>query len=220
MKPSRSLTQLGAVLVTIGCAMAAGAVIWKLTEGLTVFTSESWRRAAVEAAPRAVPVVELQNDAGGLVRTDALCGSRVMVIDFVYTHCPTICKALGASSSQLARRFASTAGLEDAVVVSVSFDPHRDTPERLRSFKRSLEPAPTNWRLARPTSPEAMQRLLEAFGVVVIPDGMGGYDHNAAFHVVDQQCRLVRILDADSLDRVEATVRGLVSSQPESRQGT
>jgi protein SCO1 len=210
-KPSRGATWSIAALSTVGCALAAGAVIWKLTAGLKLFTSESWRRSAVEAVPRPVPAVELQNDAGELVRLDQLCGRRVVVVDFVYTQCPTVCKALGVSSSQLARRFTSTPGLEDAVVVSVSFDPQRDTPERLRAFKRSMEPVPTAWRLARPVSADGQKQLLSAFGVVVIPDGMGGYDHNAAFHVVDRQCRLVRVLDADGLDGVEATVRRLVS---------
>jgi len=210
MQPSRSIARGVAVLVTLGCAVAAAAIIWTLTDGLTLFTSESWRRVSVEEVPAPVPVVELQNDAGDVVRMDQLCGPRVVVVDFVYTHCPTVCKALGASSSELARRLASTPGPENAVVVSLSFDPKRDTPERLRAFKRSMEPAPTAWRLARPTSAEGMKQLLDAFGVVVIPDGMGGYDHNAAFHVVDRQCRLVRILDADAVDRVEAAVRQLM----------
>jgi protein SCO1/2 len=207
MKPSGSVATLCVALATVGCAVAAAGIIWKLTAGLTLFTSESWRRAAVAAAPSPVPIIDLQDDAGDPLRMNMLCRGRVMVIDFVYTQCPTICKALGANSSQLARRFASTAGLEDVMVVSVSFDPERDTPDRLRAFKRAMEAAPTAWRLARPLDREAGRRLLEAFGVVVIPDGMGGYDHNAALHVVDQQCRLAQILDADSLGGAEAAVR-------------
>ena len=40
-----------------------------------------------------------------------------------------------------------------------------------------------------------LQRLLAAWQVVVIADGVGGYEHNAALLVVDDQGRLVRIFD-------------------------
>jgi protein SCO1 len=215
MKPDRVAIRIGAALAAAGCATAAGCIIWKLTAGMLLFTSESWRRAAVEAAPTPVPIVDLQDDAGDTLRLDRLCSGRVLVVDFIYTQCPTICKSLGATSSQLARRLASTAGLEDVVVVSVSFDPENDTPDRLRTYKRAMESAPTAWRLARPVTMEGRERLLDAFGVVVIPDGMGGYDHNAALHVVDQQCRLARILGADSIDAAETAVRQLAG-----RKGT
>lgn len=212
MRASRLTASLGAALVTLGSAVAGAIIVSQLTAGLSVFTSESWRRAAIEATPRAVPVVDLQDESGRLLRLDSLCG-RVMVLDFVYTHCPTVCKALGASSSQLARRLRGIEGLEDVVVMSVSFDPERDTPDRLQAFKRAMEPSPSSWRLARPVDSAGRRRLLEAFGVVTIPDGMGGYDHNAALHVVDQQCRLVRVLDADDVVGAEAVARRLVVSK-------
>lgn len=213
MKPSQLVLGLGAVMVTAASAMAAGSVLWTLTAGLTRFTSESWRRAAVLDAPSPVPRVDLQDERGRLMRLDELCTGRVLVIDFVYTQCQTICKSLGVTSSQLARRLAASAGLDEVGVVSISFDPDRDTPDRLQAFKRAMEPAPTPWRLARPMDSDGRRRLLDAFGVVVIADGLGGYDHNAALHVVDQRCRLVQILDADGAADAEAAARSLVTSK-------
>lgn len=208
MRSKRLAASLGAVLATVGCVAAGAVIVSWLTAGLSAFTAESWRRAAIEASPRPVPVVQLQDESGRLLSLDSLCG-RVMVIDFVYTRCPTVCKALGVSSSQLARRLSGIEGLEDVVVMSVSFDPDRDTPDRLEEFKRAMEPSPTSWRLARPVSSEGRRRLLEVFGVVVIPDGTGGYDHNAALHVVDSRCRLVRVLDADAVGEAAAVARRL-----------
>ena len=37
--------------------------------------------------------------------------------------------------------------------------------------------------------------LLSRFGVVVIPDGFGGFVHTSAVYIVDPQLRLARILD-------------------------
>lgn len=215
MKPSRLVAGLGGALAFCGCAAAAGAVVWQLTAGLTLFTSESWRRAAVVAAPVALPRVVLQDEAGQVLQLDELCTGRVMVIDFIYTQCPTVCRSLGVTSSQLARRLAPQGGPEDVIVMSLSFDPQRDTPDRLRAFKQALEPTPTGWRLARPVNDWGRKKLMDAFGVVVIPDGMGGYDHNAALHVVDARCRLVRVLDADGVGPAEAVARQLLG-----REGT
>lgn len=39
------------------------------------------------------------------------------------------------------------------------------------------------------------QALLRRLGVVVVPDGRGDFEHNAALLVLDAQGRLVRIFD-------------------------
>jgi protein SCO1 len=49
--------------------------------------------------------------------------------------------------------------------------------------------------------------LLKAFGVTVIPDGAGGFVHNAALHVVDRQGRLIAIFDIGEELQVFAAVR-------------
>ena len=40
--------------------------------------------------------------------------------------------------------------------------------------------------------------LLSAFGAVAVPDGLGGYEHNAAIHLLDDAGRLVRISDIEA----------------------
>lgn len=42
-----------------------------------------------------------------------------------------------------------------------------------------------------------LKRLLDAFGIVVIPDGLGGFEHNAALHLLGRDGRLVLIGDID-----------------------
>jgi protein SCO1 len=203
MKPE---SLLGGVVATTSLAVAV-AVVWTLTAGMSSFTSESWRRASVSAAPRPLPMITVEDESGIRFALASMC-SKVMVINFIYTQCPTICKGLGSTSSQLSRRFRDES--LDATVMSLSFDPMIDTPERLRAFKTAMEPTVSPWHLARPLGTGARTRLLSTFGVVVIPDGLGGYDHNAGLHIVDQQCRLVKVLDADDIDGAAAMVRKLV----------
>ena len=82
------------------------------------------------------------------------------------------------------------------------------------SFKRAMESQPGPWRLARPLGGDALARLTDAFGIVATPDGFGGFDHNAALHVVDRSCRLVRVLDADDVDGAADAVRALARQDP------
>jgi protein SCO1 len=199
------LDRLGVAGATVAVVTVAALVLWKLTAGLSLFTSESWRRAAVVASPRPLPAAMLEDEQGRTMNLSDLCG-KILVVDFVYTRCPTVCKSLGSVSSQLAQRLADPIREGRVEVLSLSFDPERDTPEQLQKFKRASDPQSSAWRLARPTGPAARAGLLERFGVIVIDDGYGGFEHNAALHVVDRQCRLARVLDVGDVDNAQAVV--------------
>ncbi len=201
-------------LVAAVLALSVGLfAVWQLTRGITTFTSESWRRASVLERPRTLPRVVLQDQGGQTFGLQELCG-RVLVINFIYTQCPGVCSALGSESAQLASRFADPIQLGQVAVVSVSFDPVRDSPERLSQFKARWDPGNTGWRVTRPVSAGEAQALLEVMGVVVIPDGSGGFDHNAALHIVDKSCRLTEIIDLEDFAKAEAAVRRLMYGKP------
>jgi protein SCO1/2 len=53
-----------------------------------------------------------------------------------------------------------------------------------------------NWRFARVKDARELAALLQAFGVVVIADGRGDFQHNAAVHLLAADGRLARVLDA------------------------
>ena len=63
--------------------------------------------------------------------------------------------------------------------------------------------------VCNPSDEKALQTLLDRFGVVVIPDGMGGYEHNAALLVMNGKGQLVRIFDLADLDAALVFAQGL-----------
>lgn len=191
-------------------AALAGAITLTLqaTDGLRSFTSESWRRAQVARDPLPLPEAQLQDHQGVQFALSDLCG-RVLVVNFIYTQCASICRALGSESAQLASKLRPLIENNAVAVISISFDPQRDGPEQMSAYKRSMERGATSWRIARPRQEEDNKRLLETFGVVVIPDSFGGFDHNAALHIVDRSCRLVRILDINDVDAAASLVQSL-----------
>ncbi len=53
------------------------------------------------------------------------------------------------------------------------------------------------WNWVRVPDAAEQQALLQRLGVVVIPNGLGDYEHNAAFLVFDAQGRMVRVFDLE-----------------------
>jgi protein SCO1/2 len=62
-------------------------------------------------------------------------GDRIVVMDFVYTTCTTICPVLSAVFGQLQNKLGERLG-DEVVLVSVSVDPVRDTPQRLKAYSK------------------------------------------------------------------------------------
>jgi len=120
---------------------------------------------------------------------------RAIIVDFVYTRCITVCGALGGVY-QVLQRDIEQRGLQHKVrLLTVSFDVENDDPRSLAMYARVHRANAGIWSLVTPVDPESRDLLLRAFGVRVVPDGVGGWVHNAALHVVDPGGRLVRIVD-------------------------
>ena len=71
-------------------------------------------------------------------------GDRIVVMDFVYTTCTTVCPVLSALFSQVQNRLGDDLG-EDVVLVSLTVDPVRDTPQRLKAYAAKHRAGP-EWR--------------------------------------------------------------------------
>jgi protein SCO1/2 len=80
-------------------------------------------------------------------------------------------------------------------LLSISFDPDHDDVRALQGYATQHHADPDCWVIAVPASASDLKRLERETGVVVIDDGLGGYAHNAAIHVVLGDGRLVRIFD-------------------------
>jgi protein SCO1/2 len=64
---------------------------------------------------------------------DDVIGDRIVVMDFVYTSCTTVCPVISALFGQLQQKLGDRLG-DEVVLVSVTVDPIRDTPQRLKAY--------------------------------------------------------------------------------------
>jgi protein SCO1/2 len=91
-------------------------------------------RSAVSGPQAGIPDVALLDQRGRRVRfrSDVL-RDQVVVIDFVFTTCATVCPLLSSSFARLQQRLGDRLA-HGVHLVSISIDPVRDTPERLRTY--------------------------------------------------------------------------------------
>lgn len=166
------------------------------TDGFRAFTDEGARRLAVHTSPRPLPAVTLQDQTGRRFGLDELRG-RLLAVEFIYVNCPSVCRALGQAFQRVRDALPASVPGRELVLLSISFDPERDRPARLADYAARYGADAEAWRVARVEDPDELRALLRSFGIVVIPDGFGGFEHNAALHLVDRDGRLVRIEDHD-----------------------
>ncbi len=177
-------------------AAAGAGLFWWGTDGFTAFTAETARRNAVMLDPRPLPRVVLEDQQGRTTSLGNYAG-KVVLAEFAYTRCLTICSALGATFEQL-RTVIADEGLGNRIaLVTLSFDPEHDGPAQLEAYANRFGGADAIWTFARPRPGPDTRALLKAADVIVIPDGAGGFVHNAAILVIDARGRLIRILDVE-----------------------
>jgi protein SCO1 len=129
-----------------------------------------------------------------------------LLVDFIYTRCPTLCSTLGGDFARLERQLVEPIARGKVQLLSISFDPTQDTPLQLAGYLKRFRGRDMGWEAARPVTARGLRQITAAFGVTVIPDQLGGYTHNAAIHLVDPEGRLVDIFDLGDVDRIRETV--------------
>lgn len=77
------------------------------------------------------PVID-QSGKSVRLKSDVL-GDRLVVMDFVYTSCTTVCPVVSAVLAQVQEKLGARLG-RDVQLVSVTVDPQRDTPARLKTY--------------------------------------------------------------------------------------
>lgn len=110
-----------------------------------------------------LPDTVLTDHNGKAVRfkADAMA-DRLVVINFVYTTCTTVCPVQSALFADLQQRLGERSGRE-VFLISVSVDPLRDTPPRLKEFAARYKAGP-GWRFLT-GSRQAVDEVLKAFDV-------------------------------------------------------
>jgi protein SCO1/2 len=128
----------------------------------------------------------LLTDQAGLRLTNEDLRGKIALYNFGYAHCGAQCEPLNATMRTVQDQLAQAAGAGVPVeLVTISFDPERDTPEALQAYARAAGADPSRWRFAT-GDPARMKNIIGGgFEAYYEPDDQGGFKFSPAFALVD-----------------------------------
>jgi protein SCO1/2 len=182
--------------------LLAWAAFAAVTSNFSALTSDGVRRVELARAPREVPRIALIDSAGRPMQLAdyGRPSAQATFVTLTYVRCQTVCRASTSGQAWMQNAIREHQ-LEGRVrLLTLSFDSESDTTAVLAAHARRLDADPHLWRFATVKAGTDRARLLEFFGVVVIPDGLGGYSHNAAHFVIGRDGRLSRAYDMERPD--------------------
>jgi protein SCO1/2 len=122
--------------------------------------------------------------------------SKVIALNFIYTSCvlPQFCYRLTNHFGVVAERFKPRMG-RDLVLLTITFDPARDTPERLAEYSRQWNADPGVWHFLTGAA-DVITRVCHQFGLDVFPDE-GLITHSTRTVVIDRRGRLAASIEGN-----------------------
>jgi protein SCO1/2 len=140
-----------------------------------------------------VPDFTLIDQRGTSVRLSDLRG-RVVVVTFIYTRCPLpdYCPRMVTNLAAVRDRFRARLG-QDVTLLTVTFDPQYDTPERLAAYARLHNADIPGWHFLTGDA-EGIKQVCAAFGVEYWPDS-GLITHTLQTAVIDREGRLAAAVE-------------------------
>ncbi|WP_044338446.1 SCO family protein [Rossellomorea aquimaris] len=119
---------------------------------------------------------------------------KIVIADFIFTNCDTVCLPMTANMAKLQKKIAD-AGLEDEIqLVSISVDPEHDTPEVLKEYSSRYEMKDENWSFLTGYSRDE----IESFANVSFKtpaaqvEGSNQFVHGTSFYLVSENGVLLK----------------------------
>jgi cytochrome oxidase Cu insertion factor (SCO1/SenC/PrrC family) len=152
----------------------------------------------------------LLDSAGKSLNLRDLTHGRITVMSFIYTRCAAMkaCPYAAGVLNQLHLLSVDDQALaKNMRLVSVSFDPEYDTPQRLAAYSEALleEKSGCEWRFVTAKSRAELEPILDAYGQAVdkrpnTADPQGPLYHTLRVFLIDRAGRIRNIYSSGTLD--------------------
>ncbi len=146
---------------------------------------------------------------------------KVLVVGYIYTHCPDICPLITDNMRKIYKEVSKNGWSDKVVFLSISFDPRRDKPEVLKDYAKiyGLDTV-KNWFFLT-GNPKTIDSLMKDLSIVVeigpiqvSESGDTTYFivHTDRIHIVDKKGKIVSYFkgsEANVDDVIKAIRRAL-----------
>jgi protein SCO1/2 len=179
------------------------------------------RQSARQELPvlASLPPFTLVDESGKPFGREEMLG-RVWVADFVFTSCADACPRLQNKMRRIQERLLPNEQGGNIALLSVSVDPERDTPEKLRAYAQAYGARPGMWRYLTGPQAEIERTVVKGFHIAMAKLPAAGPDsHMEAFDImhgeklvlVDRLGRIRGFYDADDADAILRDARSLTA---------
>lgn len=146
------------------------------------------------------PWFAFEDQQGLVVNPDSLAG-QVLLVDFFFSTCPTICKDLLSSLQQVYAAHGNNPGLR---ILSHSVDGTYDTQEVLAAYAQAAGTTNRNWLFLRGDEAEIYNIAKTAYLSYVAVDSTapGGFLHSGHLILLDPDRKIRGVYDGTSADEV------------------
>ena len=115
---------------------------------------------------------------------------RMVLLDFIFTHCPGPCPILTGLHAKLQRELSPELRARTQLV-SISLDPLRDTPSVLREYAQKRGADFANWSFLTGT-PDEVDGVLKSYGVGRVRTPEGQIEHIVVTFLIDAEGQIAR----------------------------
>src|SRR5665647_241620 len=137
------------------------------------------------------------NRSGRKVRLSDYRG-KPLVINMVYTHCPSVCATTTRNLSAL-KLSRDALGSDSFGVLTIGFDTENDTPEAMDDFAKRMDVKLPNWEFVSADS-KTIKKLSKDLGFVFFPSPEGGFNHITQTTFVDGKGKVSLQIYGDEFD--------------------
>ena len=146
---------------------------------------------------------------------------KVWVADFVFTSCADACPRLQNKMKRIQDRLLPPEQGGSIALLSISVDPERDTPEKLRDYAQAFGARKAMWLYLTGPQKEVERTVVQGFHTAMAKLPVPGRDphleafdimHGERFVLVDAKGRIRGFYDADDQDALLRDARSLTAS--------
>lgn len=120
--------------------------------------------------------------------TDRDVAGKIIIADFFFTRCTTICPRMSINMQQLQLKLNDEA-YKDVVFLSHTVDPENDTPAVLDEYAKKLEADPTRWKFLTGNAVDIYRMGNTGYLLSALEDSTSAeqFVHDGRFVLVDKQ---------------------------------
>lgn len=146
-----------------------------------------------------IPKFAFTNQDGQLITRENIEG-KIVLADFFFTHCESICPLISTQMVRLQERLKAE-GLQNQVTfISHTVDPKNDTPEAMKNYANRIGADLSMWNFVTGIQEDLYEQAQGGYKLTAFPSdtAQGGFFHTDQVALLDQECRIRGYYDGTS----------------------